>query len=313
MDIAQMAARSLAWRQPMPVTRGKMEILDIPRTSGNAVEDPRPVEYSIHVDRTLNQHQTLQPLLSLCNRTRAAALGKEVFALEVYGGETALWDDAEPRVFHPFQLIHHGPKLPVFEGATRDLVLLNVGHQLDAALLLFSLSHVFGTNLRRIHFVPGDSFPIIPHPIASPETYRVYLFHSWLGPGGYPLEPITGKRFASLANDLEDLDNLQTSQGEFEDQDAKVFEVSTTSFMPRETGIADRSEFYGEVFRQYRGGKTTINKGVREGLKMNLGFPNHAALTCMAQLVHVAERYFPELEYISMCGLIDDGSESELD
>ena len=117
MDIAELAARSLAWRDPIPVTRGRIGILSIPGMSADAVGGPRPVEYGVQVERTPKQHQALQPLLSLCNKARAAALGHEIFGLQVFGGMSEMIDGFE-RDYRPFQLAHDGPQLPLFEGAT---------------------------------------------------------------------------------------------------------------------------------------------------------------------------------------------------
>jgi hypothetical protein len=97
------------------------------------------------------------------------------------------------------------------------------------------------------------------------------------------------------------------NEGDFDDQDAKVFEVPPHIWKRQGGDLPEATLCFGEIVRQYGNGETRINKGAKGGLKKHFnGWPSVEMKCSLLQVVRLAEKYFPELEYVSFCGPISN-------
>jgi hypothetical protein len=254
--------------------------------------------------------------LTLCNNSRTAALGTEVFGLDVF--RKAITIESSPEEYKKVRLdaARLPLPLPLFEGAAQDLVLDYIHHELDAFHLLAALRAVFGANLRRIHLMELEE-GWGPHMlrgrvlIPSTQTDRVYFFFKCFGHPLMGMQRVLKTGFHGLnapgVGETKELgvEVKEGNEGDFDDQDAKVFEVP--AWGRQCSGSPEGTLCFGEIIRQYGNGETRINKGARGGLKKHFnGWPSVEAKCSLLQVVRLAEKYFPKLEYVSFCGPISN-------
>jgi hypothetical protein len=322
-DIAQLGARGLGRRQPILMTRAALHIhirKQVWMTENCLVKDTRPTEYRLEVSRTREQHEALHTWLTLCNKARTAALGTETFVLDVVEDEMTVQYIYED--YRRARLRFSGPKprRPQFEGAVRDLV-LNQGNRcmVDMVKLFTALHAVFGANLQRIHVLGhrhDDMAVERSSRIASTQTERVYFLHEEDGEPMRGMERILRCAFSCHPFQLsveEEINELagEVREGEFDDEDAKVFELPSFDDAGRRQGgeSLDPTICYGEIIRQYSNEEIKINKGLKSGLREGVndslsaegkGFFRQVVTEMMAK------NFFPSLEYVSLCGLMSN-------
>lgn len=325
-DIFQLAARgpSLAAQHlmaPIPITRGNLTLFRREETVGNTTADNTTTQSTLTIDRTQGQHDTYQPLLSLCSESRAETVGHEVFQLSInaYDLPSKLYEHLL-RTRLPGTSIPSAPAVPVFHGATTDLIQIPPPASTawyTADELLRSLSHIFGTRVRRIYL--HDERQKQRYAMIAGQTPWRYLFDQDFGRDG--MDQLIEGVFPGLDAALGDggLPRFEGvgGQGEFDDAEAKVFGFRRTPDSPSlpvkvRFGLHGKWEprqaqdkCYGEVVRHYRGGRTMVNKGLKGELKEIWGdCPTARSQYLLEQVVQLAVKYFPDIESVSVLTLL---------
>jgi hypothetical protein len=303
---------------PIPITRGNLTLFrnqDIVQDTTAA--NNTGTQSTLTIDRTRSQHATYQPLLSLCREARAETVGNEVFQLSI-----GTHDLPSKLYSHLLRTRLPGscgsgsvPPGPVFDGATRDLILIpppEGAAWYTGEELLGLLAHVFGRNVRRIylHDEPTKQWYIM----IAEETRWSYLFDKDFGSEG--LDGLIEDIFPGVEAGVGDGGNLR-DVGEFEDEEAKIFgfrrtKGSATRPVRVRFGYSGtweptqaQDKCYGEVVRHNRGGRTMVNKGLKAELEeIWSDCPTAHSQCLLEQLAQLAGKYFPRLESVSILSLL---------
>jgi hypothetical protein len=305
---------------PIPITRGNLTLFRNRDIAKDTTANNPGTQSTLTIDRTRSQQDTYQPLLSLCSEARAETVGSEVFQLSIgtYDLPCKLYSHLL-RTRLPGSSSSSGesvPPGPVFDGATRDLILIPPPEGADwytGEELLGFLAHIFGRNVRRIylHDEPTKQW----YSMVAEETCWSYLFNKNFGSEGLDglIEDVFPRVGAGVGGGRDTLHDA----GEFEDQEAKFFGFRRTK------GSATRpvkvrfgyngtweptqaqDKCYGEVVRHYRGGRTMVNKGLNVELKETWGdCPTPHSQCLLEQVAQLAGEYFPHLESVSILTLL---------
>lgn len=234
--------------------------------------------------------------------TRAAVLGTEVLSLVVK--KTS--GHQSHQQYKQFK--QDGPQLPLFEGATQDLVLQMLGRDFRLNDLFSTIHRLFGTKIRRIHLT--DDLKGVEW-IPSAQTQGAYLGGQegkdlgavdWILAGG-PFINLT----IMVPNDAPRGGSPIESM--FEHEDALMFGVSGLVAIPSpREGIPDSQQHpykvvqICEILRYYKDGRMTMNKGLS-----NVGVEGRDYRLCsitrevFGYFVEYTSNNLPDLEYISIC------------
>lgn len=298
-NIIRIAAKSLTRQYPTPTTPVELSI----RYSRDSNGVPKK-QYWAKGYRSVAQHESLEPLLGACKTTRTAVLGTEVFSLEIKR------DTNRPNRPLPLydRFVQNPPPLPLFEGATQDLVLSKVSGELDLWNLFSTISCLFGTKIRRIHLTNVLEKELQSWPrewIPSSQTQGAYLS----GRDGRDLGAVEAIfRHGTLASfGIIVQDNVHRPvESMFEHEDALAFEISAIQRhregVPYPQHQPSKPVQICEVLRQYSDGRLMMNKGL-----LNAGVEARDNSFCpMGQevfkgIARFASSSFPDIEYVSAC------------
>lgn len=295
-NIIQIMAKSLRWQSPTPTTRVQIwrRGSELGWEEWYEEKGITETQHCVKICRSPSQQQSLQLFPELCREARAAALGAEVFAVSFVRDVVDHYPDSWYSRFREIC-----PQLPFFEGATRDLLLSDVPCIISLQEVFATLRHFFGNNIRRIHLVGPQWVFLTPAPlewIRSTQTGHKYRCRL----PGRPLdiaERVLEVVFHQIPRDFDDGHYGGPADGEFGEEDARVFQLNLARNLPKVHHLKQVCE----VIRLHTDGRLMMNKGLKFGVKERESRPSPQTRDSFQQIVDIAKGEFPCLEYISIC------------
>jgi hypothetical protein len=210
----------------------------------------------------------------------------------------------------------------ILASATRDVVMKDMSRycgvigQIDAPAYMGVLTSIVGNKVKRLHLL-NESWPDNYDKtmnITVPETGRVYQLMRYAEFAS--LEVSIKYQFGKLPDlDISWTDGSEPVASErFQDSDAKVFDITSADhtleakrrcakeMYPWWTETPTPRTLYGEIMRMRRDGIIEVNAGVAYKMQTVLGLPRVMSKLRLQQMMDLAVKSFPELEYISILG-----------